>query len=357
MLNHKAIPARFVHVAETEISRKRLGPVDYSTHAYPFDVIFKGAYEEVDKWPLYHQLLKLSSSSSSGSIVLPGYSSIEHWLMLLSARLSGKKVGVFCDSTIRDRKQNALKSILKRFFFANCKAVFAYGQRSREYLNYLGVPDQNIFFPCQAAASLKISMQIDEIIAYRLAALTGPGRTFCYVGRLSPEKNLLTMISAWAKHQEQSSADRLRIIGDGPQRAEIEETIRRHGLEDSITLTGPLIADQLAGEYLRAHALLLPSLSEPWGLVVNEAFYYGCPAIVSKACGCVPELIETTTGHVFEPDDESHLLELLGQISTDPAMLASTARQCRAVIDQYTPEAAAKNILRGIEQLTQGQPT
>ena len=71
--------------------------------------------------------------------------------------------------------------------------------------------------------------------------------------------------------------------------------------------------------YAHAGAFVLPSLSEPWGLVVNEAASTGLPLLVSNRAGCAPTLVpepEATTGAQFDPLDieemmsEAHVVDL-----------------------------------------------
>ncbi|MFY0104327.1 glycosyltransferase, partial [Acinetobacter baumannii] len=64
-----------------------------------------------------------------------------------------------------------------------------------------------------------------------------------------------------------------------------------------------------------ATALILPSLREPWGLVVNEALAFGCPVVVSDLCGCVPELVlPRVSGVVFDPHDVPGLAARLVEV-------------------------------------------
>jgi glycosyltransferase involved in cell wall biosynthesis len=94
--------------------------------------------------------------------------------------------------------------------------------------------------------------------------------------------------------------------------------------------------------------LVLPSHSEPWGLVVNESLSYGCPVVVSSACGCVPHLaLDGLTGFSFEVGNVDALrraLVALMQLSVDRK---TVARNCLEVIANYTPERSATQILDG----------
>jgi glycosyltransferase involved in cell wall biosynthesis len=95
--------------------------------------------------------------------------------------------------------------------------------------------------------------------------------------------------------------------------------------------------------YGLADALVLPSLSEPWGLVVNESLAAGTPVIVSQRCGCVPELVrEPAAGFAFDPSDAAALARLMDRFAAD-GRLAERMRPAagRAVAD-HTPERWAE---------------
>jgi glycosyltransferase involved in cell wall biosynthesis len=118
-------------------------------------------------------------------------------------------------------------------------------------------------------------------------------------------------------------------------------------------MVGPLDGDNLWHEYARTSALILPSTSEPWGLVVNEALTFGAPVVVSDACGCVPELVKSgVTGRVIEPEDSKGLAKAMCAIAdSDRPYNDEVSRACQQIISEYTPLAAATAILDGCKRL------
>ena len=134
---------------------------------------------------------------------------------------------------------------------------------------------------------------------------TGP--FFLSVCRFVPEKNLVRLIEAFARYRDQACPTGrwdLALCGDGPEAGLIEETIARSGHAEAIHRPGFLQADTLCRWYAHATAFVLPSLSEPWGLVVNEAASAGLPLLVSERAGCAATLVpepEGTTGARFDP--------------------------------------------------------
>jgi glycosyltransferase involved in cell wall biosynthesis len=254
--------------------------------------------------------------------------------------------GVFCDSTALDRKYSTVKHILKSIFFQQCHVVFCYGERSKRYVMEHGVREDRIVFRCQAAALPK-NYSPQCVLDRRKAEIATVPR-FLYVGRLSPEKNLGALIKAFAKVRRSHSKATLRLVGEGPLRRALE--VEAGATKDSgVIFVGSLVGDKLESEYVAATALVLPSLSEPWGLVVNEALSYGCPVIVSDRCGCVPELVVNgETGFVINPSDVADIAEKL-EMTLSTLKGRSTAEACVNRIALFSPERAAQQIIDGVE--------
>lgn len=338
----------FVQIAETENDRVGLSPVDKRYHTYSYKVLFKGSYEKVASWRLIATLFLDVWQSSAKLIIIPGYYRVEFWAMLFAALLRGKQRAVFCDSTAYDRSASRIKSLAKRVFLGLCDGYFGYGQRSREYLLMHGARPNTIFQRCQAAA-LPFNYGKDEAFADRLRYVSAPDMPrFLYVGRLAPEKNLLALLSAFHKIWLTKPNASLVLVGSGPMQIRLQHEAAQAGMAQAVLFAGGMDIDHLAVEYTRATCLVLPSLSEPWGLVANEALSYGCPLVVSWACGCVPELVvEGFTGYAFDPKNPDEMTERMAQIINDLGPTEVVARRCIDHISEFSAEKAAAQILDG----------
>jgi glycosyltransferase involved in cell wall biosynthesis len=133
---------------------------------------------------------------------------------------------------------------------------------------------------------------------------TGPGETVLFVGRLSPEKGLRTLIAAWARLGGRVP---LRIAGDGPLRAELEVQIKQRGLA-GVEMLGHLSGANILAEMRRARFLVFPSeWYEGLPLTIAEAFACGVPIVASRI-GSMLELIQNgRTGLHFTPGDPEDL--------------------------------------------------
>ncbi len=344
----------FVHqIAETAADRAVLSPVDRNLHDYPHDLIFKGNYSAIPRGDLYRALVSRAWSSDADLTILAGFERPEFWLQALTLKLRGKKYAVFCDSTLNDNPQSWLKSAAKRLFFGLSSGVFCYGERSTEYLRYHGVPDRKILIRRQAAA-LPRGYSKAEVIARRPATMASPDAPrFVYVGRLSEEKSLDTLLRAFALVRQTLPGAELAIVGKGPQEAELRALAQSLGLDASVIFVGSKADDDLNLEYLRATAMVLPSRSEPWGLVVNEALSFGCPVIVSDRCGCVPELvIDGVTGYAFPWGQVDALAARMLEAPSAFSDADAVTRRCLEHMAGFTPAVAARGILDGVASIT-----
>lgn len=342
----------FIQIAETEGDRVGLSGVDMSYHTYPHQLLHQGKYEDIGAAKLANELFWHTLKAEADLVVLAGYHRIEYWAQLFAAFLSGKKVAVFCDSTANDKPFSLLKAIPKWIFFHAVDGFFAYGERSRNYICSYGIKPEKVFFRCQAAA-LPHHYSPDSAITTRVVAQQSQDHpVFLYVGRLSHEKDLHILLDAFHTVVQQYSDAKLRLVGSGPLRESLEAQAKQLGLNDSVVFTGGKTINELEGEYAKATCMVLPSNSEPWGLVVNEALSYGCPVVVSEACGCVPELvIDGFTGFSFRTGNTAELaLRMLSCVNefTDQQQ---TATNCVSHIGRFSPENAARQILAGLDHM------
>jgi glycosyltransferase involved in cell wall biosynthesis len=289
-------------------------------------------------------------------VVLPGYEHIEYWVMLSVCILLGRKRAVFCDSTKYDRPKYLLKEIAKGLFFRRCHGFFCYGSRSKEYVLSYGVEEKRIRIRCQAAALPQAYDPENVLNEYRANPLKdSTSAKFLYVGRLSIEKGLDDLLEAFKQIRGKFPEMTLDLVGAGPLQEKLSARVQSLGLEQSVKFLGPKNVNEIARLFVRSTALVLPSHSEPWGLVVNESLSYGCPVVVSNVCGCVPELVlDGVTGYSYPVRDVSALAQAMlnaSRLSTDRL---AVAQKCLDVIKDFAPDTAASQILDGCIRILDG---
>ena len=142
-----------------------------------------------------------------------------------------------------------------------------------------------------------------------------------FLGRLVEEKGVPTLIEAMHMLRDKKDHVSLTIIGDGPQRGQLEAMAQeKNGFQPAVTFTGSLQGESLSAALATINVLVMPSANEePAGLVVMEQMIRGCPVIVSDHGGG-PELAGDA-GLKFPTGDAPALAACLRQLAGDPALL------------------------------------
>jgi glycosyltransferase involved in cell wall biosynthesis len=114
----------------------------------------------------------------------------------------------------------------------------------------------------------------------------------------------------------------------------------------------------VAREYAEADVFVLPSLSEPWGMVLNEAAAAGLPLVATDAAGAAHELIdEGQNGFMVPAGDEGALAGALRRLASDETLRMAAGAHSRVVADRFVPEAWANAVVGLVERVTRNGPT
>jgi glycosyltransferase involved in cell wall biosynthesis len=151
--------------------------------------------------------------------------------------------------------------------------------------------------------------------------ITPPLLSVGFLGRLVEEKGVPTLINAMHLLRAEKDRVSLTIVGDGPQRSQLEAMAReQNDFQPSISFTGSLQGEKLSAALANIDVLVMPSINEePAGLVVMEQMIRGCPVIVSDHGGG-PELAGDA-GLKFSPGNAPALAACLRQLADDPVLL------------------------------------
>jgi 1,2-diacylglycerol 3-alpha-glucosyltransferase len=288
---------------------------------------------------------------------LAGYARPDSMAAARWARRRGQPAVLMSESQAVDRPRHWWKELIKTRRVRQFDAAFVGGPSHRDYLVDLGMPPEKI--------SLGYNAVDNDYFAGRAKFwLQSPiGRSglpeapyFLTVCRFAPEKNLVRLIRAFARYREQCdplTAWDLVLCGDGPQAADVHDEIGRTGFESVIHRPGFLQADSLSRYYAHAAAFVLPSLSEPWGLVVNEAAASGLPLLVSSRAGCAATLVPEpagTTGGRFDPRDVEEMTTKLTSMAAlggeDRRAMGQRAAQ---VVSNWGPDRFARGAMEALE--------
>ena len=269
------------------------------------------------------------------------------------ARQHHVAVALISDSNGFDKKRYGISEFLKSLYISGLDAAFVGGTSSASYLQKLGMPKERLTFGYDVidndffSERAKFNRLTVEQIRQKWAL---PENYFLFVGRLIKEKNLERFIEAYAIYaKSQENPWSLVICGDGPERPELQNFVS--GLPKKTTkhilFYGHVNQSEIIDFYSCASCLVLPSVSETWGLVVNEAMACGLPVIVSNHCGCAADLtVNQFNGWCFEPTDCNRLIELMIEMSSlNPAERVEMSLHSQEIISHWGLDTFAKNAI------------
>jgi glycosyltransferase involved in cell wall biosynthesis len=164
---------------------------------------------------------------------------------------------------------------------------------------------------------------------------------FLYVGRLSSEKGIATLLNAFERTKQQ-----LKIVGAGPMEAEVKAaTGRTASIEFLGSRSGLEVRELIAG----AEALVFPSVwHETFGMVIIEAFSCGTPVIASSMGEPKHIITDKVTGLLFNSGDENDLIARISEFEhmTDNEKSVMSENALRAYTENYTPDGNLNQLCR-----------
>jgi len=349
---------KFIHIAINEKRRKTLGDVDKTLHKYPYEVLFETSFEETNLFSRSIKLLKSFFKEKPDIVAIPGWYDFSLYIIAFISKILGKKIILQNDSTYEDKPRKLYKELPKKLIVKLSDAYWCYGSASKKYLLKLGANEEKIYTRFQATNNYEIEKIYNETlkeIEQIKQKLKLKSNNFIYVGRLSPEKNIKLLVEVFKNiklSEPQSNDWGLIIVGDGPQRKDIEDFIRENNLEKDFYLTGGMSWRDVPKYYALADVFVLPSLSEPWGLVVNEAMVCGLPVIVSKKAGAYWDLVkEGENGFGFDPTKSEELKTIMLKFINGEVDIKKMGEKSKEIIKDYTPKNTARQMLRAIRKV------
>ncbi len=285
-----------------------------------------------------------------GVVVVGGWSQPAFWVALVAARLLRAPLVAWVESTARDaRSGGGALERAKRAMIARCAGFLVPGRASQEYLESLGVPAERIEI---APNAVDVSIFRDAVAAARAAegrdglrarlGVPPEGCLVLAVGRLAPEKGIDVLLAAARTLETAGSAVQVAVVGGGP-----EEAALRAAAPACVRFTGPLGRDELVPWYAAADVFALPSRSEQWGMVLNEAAAAALPIVAGDAAGAAWSLVDDgVSGFRVPSGDAPALAQALAALAADPALRERAGARSAALGAEHSAEAWAAGVAR-----------
>jgi glycosyltransferase involved in cell wall biosynthesis len=232
---------------------------------------------------------------------------------------------------------------IRRRLVGLADAFVATGTLATEFVGVLGADPSQVINSCLPSALAS------DVIATGWPRSSRDGareRRFLFVGRLVELKRPVQLARAFLQALPSLDGATLTFVGDGPLAGELGALAARSG--GAIRVVGRAEGHALAERYHDADVLVLPSVREVWGLVVNEALAAGLFVVASNQVASAHDLLDAGSGIVVEPDDPAALVAALR--TAHRAGQSQADREARiARVSDCTPRAFAVAIHRAIK--------
>jgi glycosyltransferase involved in cell wall biosynthesis len=236
-----------------------------------------------------------------------------------------------------------------------CSPIFATARyRALSHASRILVSTPRAAEDVPSGARQKVTVQAFGVDVSRYSKQPVPEiPTVLFIGRLDPVKRVRALVEAFDSVRARLPGARLVIAGDGPERTAIESLARKLALDGSVDLLGNVPHEDIPTLLTTCTVLCLPSIGEPFGMVVLEAMASG-RAVVAVHGGGPDSLVDTGLGGVLAGSGEpwalaEGLLDVLGDPDRPSRMGAYNRRRAQA-------DFAVTTLADSLERCYRGEP-
>lgn len=240
--------------------------------------------------------------------------------------------------TIKQHINCMLSPITIRKYFTN---IWVAGIYQFEYARKLGFKKNQIIYN-----SLSCDVELFSQVNIENKKNNYP-KNFLYIGRFVTAKGLQFLVDAW-KQIKNKKGWTLTLIGDGSLKEKISET-------DQLFIHDYMNHSDLINKMNSSGCFILPSIFEPWALVIQEAASAGLPLITTNACGASPHfVINGYNGFIVEPGNSASLRQSIEKIINMPdQQLLQYSYNSRKISQCITLELGVANMMSLLDKKNQ----
>jgi glycosyltransferase involved in cell wall biosynthesis len=353
LAQQQGIDLHVVFLAETD-------PTQRQWLVYKDEIGF--SYEVLPSWRGrcrgWHVLLNRGMEAAlehfrPNSILCGGYNHPAFWQALIWAKFHGTHFSAWVESTIQDQRSPVpLLGFMKEQFVRNCSSFVVPGRSSFEYVKFMGVPAERIHRAPNAVdikRFARLAASVRERQSEWRTELGLPPRYFLCAGRIIAEKGVFYLLEAYSRlAPEVRSQVGLVFVGEGIAKSELMKIAGKVN-PGRVVFAGFAQRDQLAAFYALAEALVFPTLSDPWGLVVNEAMACGLPIIATSVAGCTADLVEDgKNGYLVPAMNVEKLVEAMSVLACDMQLASVMGKRSQEIIQGFSPELCAAGLAEAV---------
>lgn len=264
------------------------------------------------------------------------------WRALRWCRRNGRRLAIMSELTPwSDPMLSAPQRRVHRLLAPRVDGFVVFSSQGVERLERMGVARERIEVSIQSA-----DLEPALAVARARRAASPPVRVLS-VGRLVADKNLVTLVEAFAEAGFSAGEAELELCGTGPLDVDLNALAERLGVP--LRLHGYVAPEELPRLYAEADALALVSTYEPFGVTVREAAAAGLPLICSERAGAAGDVaVEGENALLVDPTDRGAIAAALARLVRDRALAERLAAGSRAVTERHPLEADAEAFERAV---------
>ncbi len=303
------------------------------------------------------RIWKKLSEGNFDYIALGGYYNITMPLAILWALIHSVPYTIISESHLLNPR-SVWKSLLKRlllpFIIKHADFLMPLGKFQAEYLIHYGAKAKDIyyfpntsdidFFTDKSNKYRKKKNEVKQELGIKSKYIV------LYVGRLSEEKGLPTLLKAFKEIKSSYDDITLVIIGEGQLRGALKNLTSKKEI-DNVRFEGFVENKDLPRYYAIADIFVLPSRNEPWGVVVTEAMACSLPLILSDKVGSRGDLLrEGKNGFCFNNDNSRQLASHIKRFLKNPASIEKMGKNSREIIKNFDYSSCERNLRNALDR-------
>jgi glycosyltransferase involved in cell wall biosynthesis len=296
-------------------------------------------------------------------VLFTGYAYATFWVALAAAKLRGVAILFGTDAHVLSPPgsgywKRLVKKLVWPYLFRLADVVIVPSNATLQLMRSLGISADRIGLAPSCVDNelwVEKSKQVDRACVRARWGVAQDAAVVLFCAKLKPWKRPLDLLRAFARAAGANGY--LVFAGDGSLRRALESEAVSLGIADKVRFIGFVNQSGLPEIYTASDVLVLPSESEPFGLVVNEAMLCGCPVIVSDCVGARFDLVrDGETGFVFPMGDVKALSALLEQSMQSPERLRRLGEAARERMATWSPRQNLEGFVTALERAVRRHP-
>lgn len=241
--------------------------------------------------------------------------------------------------------KNILAHYIIKKFANRCDGVIVPTYSAEEYLRNLGVSAMVETIPTGIDTIVFENVDLEKAKNLRRSFASEKEKLLVSVSRLSPEKNLYFLLDGLKQVWSQSRVPfHCLLIGDGIERADLENYAEKKSMASFITFTGKILPEEMPLYYTAADLFVFTSTSETQGMVLLEAMAGGCPVVAVRSSG-IADVIKNDVNGFKTREDITEWAKAVASLLGDDNRLSVMSFQAKKFAMNFSEEKIAEDVL------------